>query len=227
MIEPLAPRRPGGHGNGRGRPRDPSVDEAIISAALELLDEHGYAGLSLAEVAHRAGVSRTALYRRWARKSQLVVEAMVSRLPARSLPDTGSIRGDLLAYTQQLAATFSHTPAARVLPGLVAAIATDPSLAASYRELLVQPLRQQVRAALARGIARGELNEDTDVEFLLDSLAGPLYVRLLITGDPPDSNYPRAAVDLVLARYGASQMSGTTPTIPSATRPRKSRKDSS
>jgi AcrR family transcriptional regulator len=205
MNELLAPRRPGGHGSGRGRPRDTDVDEAMIAATLELLDEHGYAGLTLAEVAKRAGVSRTALYRRWADKSQLVVEAMVSRLPTRSLPDTGSIRGDLLAYTRQLAATFSHTPAARVLPGLVAAMATDPSLAASYRTLLVQPLRQQVRAAITRGIARGELNEDTDVGFILDAVAGPLYVRLLITGDPPDTSYPRAAVDLVLARYGANR----------------------
>jgi AcrR family transcriptional regulator len=226
VTEPLAPRRLGGHGNRRGRPRDPSVDEAIILATLDLLDERGYVGLSLAEVANRAGVSRTALYRRWSHKSHLVVEAMVSRLPARGLPDTGSTRGDLLAYTQQLAATFSHTPAARVLPGLVAAIATDPSLATSYRELLVQPLRQQVRAAVTRGIARGELNEDTDVEFLLDALAGPLYVRLLITGDPPDSNYPSAAVDLVVARYGR-QVSSTTPTIPAAPHRRKSRKDSS
>jgi AcrR family transcriptional regulator len=220
MKEPLAPRRPGGHGNGRGRPRDPSIDEAIISATLELLDEHGYAGLTLAEVANRAGVSRTALYRRWARKSQLVVEAMVSRLPARGLPDTGSTRGDLLAYTQQLAATFSHTPAARVLPGLVAAMATDPSLAASYRELLVQPLRQQVRAAVARAIARGEVHEDTDPEFVIDALAGPLYVRLLITGDPLDPNYPSAAVDLVLARYGTSHMSSNTNTTPAAPRHR-------
>jgi AcrR family transcriptional regulator len=220
MKEPLAPRRPGGHGNGRGRPRDPSIDEAIISATLELLNEHGYAGLTLAEVANRAGVSRTALYRRWARKSQLVVEAMVSRLPARGLPDTGSTRGDLLAYTQQLAATFSHTPAARVLPGLVAAMATDPSLAASYRELLVQPLRQQVRAAVARGIARGEVHEDTDPEFVIDALAGPLYVRLLITGDPLDPNYPSAAVDLVLARYGTSHMSSNTNTTPAAPRHR-------
>ena len=205
MSESLAPRRPGGRGSARGRPRDPGVDEAIILATLELLDERGYVGLSLAEVALRAGVSRTALYRRWDSKAQLVVEAMVSRMPAAGLPDTGSIRGDLLAYTRQLAATFRGTPAAHVLPGLVAAIATDPVLAASYREMLVQPLRQQVRAAVTRGIARGELIQDTDVEFILDALSGPLYVRLLITGDPPDTSYPRAAVDLVLARYGANR----------------------
>ena len=226
MNELLAPRRPGGHGSGRGRPRDTDVDEAMIAATLELLDEHGYAGLTLAEVAKRAGVSRAALYRRWADKSQLVVEAMVSRLPTTSLPDTGSIRGDLLAYARQLAATFSHTPAARVLPGLVAAMATDPSLADSYRQLLVQPLRQQVRAAIARGITRGELNEDTDGEFILDAVAGPLYVRLLITGDPLDPQYPRAAVDLVLARYGSSRTSSTAQT-PVAPRRRSSLKGSS
>ena len=74
MSESLAPRRPGGRGSARGRPRDPGVDEAIILATLELLDERGYVGLSLAEVALRAGVSRTALYRRWDSKAQLVVD---------------------------------------------------------------------------------------------------------------------------------------------------------
>ncbi|WP_407341938.1 TetR/AcrR family transcriptional regulator [Pengzhenrongella phosphoraccumulans] len=196
-----AVRRPGGGGSDRGRPRDPAVDEAIIMATLELLAERGYADLTLAAVARRAGVSTPALYRRWSDKAQLVVEAMVSRQPTTPLPDTGTTRGDLLAFTDQLLTTFTHTPAGGVLPGLVAAVAADPMLAASYRELLVEPLRRRMRAAVVRGIGRGDLRDDTDVEFALDALVGPLYVRLLITGAPIDPDYSHAAVDLVLARY--------------------------
>jgi AcrR family transcriptional regulator len=201
------------------------VDEAIISATLELLAERGYGELSLAEVARRAAVGKPALYRRWADKSQLVVEAMASRqssLLESSLTDTtdtGNIAGDLLAYAEHLAATFAQTPAGHVLPGLVAAIAADPAMAASYRDLLVRPLRERARAAVVRAVARGDLAGDTDVEFVLDALAGPLYVRLLITGEPIDPAYPRAVVDLVLARYATTRPSGAaavmaTPQVP-------------
>jgi len=96
------------------------------------------------------------------------------------------------------------TPFGRVLPGLVAEMAADASLAASYRDLIIKPNQLQWRAAVERGIASGELSPDTDVDLVLNTLAGPLYFSLLITGDPIDPDYARAAVDLVLARYGAA-----------------------
>src|SRR6185503_11853796 len=98
----VAPRRPGGHGSDRGRPRDLAKDEAILVATIKLLSEVGYTRLTVAEVARRAGVSKPAIYRRWAQKSQLVVEAMVTQMPTRVPPDTGSTSGDLLALTEQL-----------------------------------------------------------------------------------------------------------------------------
>ena len=202
------------------------MDEAILVATLGLLAERGYADLTVADVARRAGVSKPALYRRWSDKAQLVVEAMVSRLPQSALPDTGSTRGDLVTFTDQLVATFTRTPAGNVLPGLVAAIAADPELAASYRELLVGPLRRRMRAAILRGIDRGDLLRTTDVEFALDALAGPLYVRLLITGASIDPAYSRDAVDLVLARYGATGTPHTTTTtVAAASGRRPTRKD--
>jgi AcrR family transcriptional regulator len=198
----VAPRRPGGHGSDRGRPRDVGMDGAILVAAIQLLSEVGYAGLSVAEVARRAGVSKPAIYRRWAQKSQLIVEAMVTQMPQRVPPDTGSTAGDLLALTNQLLTTLTKTPLGLVLPGLVAEMAADPDLAASYRGLVIEPTRMLWRAAVQAGIARGDLVADTDVELVLDVLAGPLYVRVLITGDTIDPDFARAGVDLVLARYG-------------------------
>jgi AcrR family transcriptional regulator len=202
---PVAPRRPGGYGSDRGRPRDLAMDGAILLAAIQLLAEVGYARVTVAEVARRAGVSKPAIYRRWSEKSQLIVEAMVTQMPTRLPPDTGSTAGDLLAVTQQLRTTLTKTPLGRVLPGLVAEMAADPVMAASYRELIIRPTRMLWRAAVEAGIARGDLVADTDVELVLDVLAGPMYVRVLITGDPIEPDYARAGVDLVLARYGTRE----------------------
>jgi len=200
----LAPRRPGGRGSDRGRPRDPDMDQTILRATVELLSEVGYVGLTVADVARRAGVSKPAIYRRWSQKSQLVVEAMVTQMRPGKDNESGSAASDLLALTEQLLSLLTLTPFGRVLPGLVAEMAADPALAASYRDLIIKPNQLQWRAAVERGIASGELSPDTDVDLVLNTLAGPLYFSLLITGDPIDPDYARAAVDLVLARYGAA-----------------------
>jgi len=198
----MAPRRPGGRGGDVGRPRDPGTDRSILRATIELLAEVGYARLTVAEVARRAGVSKPAIYRRWSQKSQLVVEAMVTQMrPARSSA-TGSAAGDLLFLTEQLIDILTRTPLGRVLPGLVAEMAADPVLATSYRELIIEPNQLDWRAAIERGIASGELAADTGTDFVLNSLAGPLYFSLLITGAPIEPGYARAAVDLVFARFG-------------------------
>ena len=199
----LAPRRPGGRGSDRGRPRDPDMDHTILRATVELLGEDGYVSVTVAEVARRAGVSKPAIYRRWSQKSQLVVEATVTQMRPGKENDSGSAAGDLLALTEQLISVLTRTSLGRVLPGLVAEMAVDPALATSYRDLIIKPNQSQWRAAVECGIARGELSTETDVNFVLDNLAGPLYFCLLITGEPIDAGYARAAVDLVLARYGA------------------------
>jgi len=200
----LAPRRPGGRGSDRGRPRDPDMDQAILRATVELLSEVGYVQVTVAEVARRAGVSKPAIYRRWSQKSQLAVEAMVTQMRPGKDNDSGSAAGDLLALTEQLIAALTYTPLGRVLPGLVAELAADPVLAASYRDLVIKPNQAQWRAAIERGITRGELSNQTDVDFVLNTLVGPLYFSLLITGEPIDPGYARTAVDLVFARYGAA-----------------------
>lgn len=179
------------------------MDEAILMATIRLLSDVGYARVTVAEVARTAGVSKPAIYRRWACKSQLVVEAMVTQMPMRVPPDTGGVAGDLLALTGQLMTTLTKTPLGRVLPGLVAEMAADPALAASYRGLIIEPTRALWRAAVEAGIARGELAADTDVDLVIDALAGPMYVRILITGQTIEPGYARAGVDLVLARYGS------------------------
>ena len=201
---PMAPRRPGGRGSDVGRPRDPGMDRSILAATIELLAEVGYVRLSVADVARRAGVSKPAIYRRWAQKSQLVVEAMVTQMRPTRNSETGSAADDLLFLTEQLIDILTRTPLGRVLPGLVAEMATDPELATSYRDLIIGPNQLEWRAAVGRGIASGEFSVDTDIDFVLNALAGPLYFSLLITGAPIEAGYARSAVDLVLARFGTA-----------------------
>ena len=196
----MAPRRPGGRGSDIGRPRDPDMDQAILRATIELLSEVGYVRVSVAEVARRAGVSKPAIYRRWSQKSQLVVEAMVTQMRPGNAHDSGSAADDLIALTDQLIDLLTLTPLGRVLPGLVAEMAADPVLAASYRNLIIKPNVRHWRTAIERGIASGELAGDTDVDFVINALVGPLYFSLLITGEPIAAGYARAAVNLVFAR---------------------------
>ncbi|TFB98754.1 TetR/AcrR family transcriptional regulator [Cryobacterium sp. HLT2-28] len=197
----MAPRRTGGRGSDIGRPRDPDMDQAILRATIALLSEVGYVRVTVAEVARRAGVSKPAIYRRWSQKSQLVVEAMVTQMLPGKDNDSGTAADDLVALTDHLIDVLTRTPLGRVLPGLVAEMAADPVLAASYRNLIIKPNLRHWRAAIARGIASGELSVDTDVDFVLNALVGPLYFSLLITGEPIAAGYARAGVNLVLAPY--------------------------
>jgi len=207
-VNETAAHSQSGLGQQRGRPRDPDVDAAILAATLGLLAEVGYAGFTIAEVARRARVGKPTVYRRWAQKSQLVVEAMATQMPGETGVRIGSVAEQLLDYATRLSVTLTQTPLGRVLPGLVAEMATDPQLAASYRSLIIEPTRRRWREAVERGIQTAELLPDTDVEFVLDALAGPLYVRLLITGAPANPDAPRLAVQLVLARYGMAPAQG-------------------
>jgi AcrR family transcriptional regulator len=212
MTQHTIPVRPiEGSGRDRGRPRNPDVDDAIVQAALVVLAEVGYVGFTIAEVARRAGVGKPTVYRRWSHRSELVVEAMRSQMPGETGTPDGSVAEQLLDYTSRLWASLNTTPLGRVLPGLVAEMATDPALAANYRSLIIEPTRRLWRNAVERGIAAGALQAETDVDFVLDALAGPLYLPVLITGAPANPDAPRLAVQLVLARYGVVRSGASAP----------------
>lgn len=184
------------------------MDGAILEAATTLLSEVGYAGLTVAEVARRAGVSKPAIYRRWAQKSQLVVEAMVTQLRVGAAPDTGNTVDDLIELAGQLIVALTQTPLAGVLPGLVAEMAADPALAESYRELVIRRTQGVWQTVVERSIARGDLIAETDVGLVIDVLSGPLYTRVLVSGAPIEPGYAAAVTALIMARYS------TKPTAP-------------
>ncbi|MER7506327.1 TetR/AcrR family transcriptional regulator [Nonomuraea pusilla] len=195
----------------RGRPRRAEIDARVIEVATELLLRRGYGGLSPDEVAERAGIAKTTLYRRWPTKDHLAF-AVVARLQDDDeITDTGDIRRDLPAYLEKIAAGLERMRRAGRDPGdtgdtgpgpgsvadLLAAAARQPEVGELVREMYARR-NTLARALLERARDRGELRPDLDVEALFDQLAGALYYRVLVTGLPVDRAYAERLTDTAL-----------------------------
>lgn len=189
---------------GTGRPRDPRIDRAIIAATLDLIAEQGVEAFRTEDVASRAGVGKGAIYRRFPSRGELVVAAVAALVDEQIVvPDTGSTRSDLHAVMQEAVALYSGSLPGRLMPNLVSAMARSPELAEAVRKGFLASRRTALVEVLRRGIDRGDLRHDLDVEFALDVLGGPLFYRLLITGGPLDQRLVESVVDLMLGGFAA------------------------
>lgn len=196
---------------GPGRPRDARHDQAILEATLELLQEHGYRGVTIEGVAARAGVGRPTIYRRWPSKPAIVVAALVqSARLAVPVMDTGSLRRDLIAFQRHQVELMNAPEARRVTAGLIADLADDPELADTYVSQYLAPRRATVWQVLQRGVDRGELDADVDFAFVYDLLVGPLFMRAVVWGQPLEPDAAEKTVDVILAAFATSP--GRSPT---------------
>jgi AcrR family transcriptional regulator len=185
-----------------GRPRDAHRDEAILAAAIAILNAEGYAGLTIEGVAARAGVGRPTIYRRWASKPALVVAALAdsTRIAVPDV-DTGSLRRDLVAMQRRQIALMNSPESRRITAGLVADLATDPELAHMYVGEYLAPRRAVVFRVLQRGVDRGELHPEADFAFVHDLLVGPLFMRAVVWGESLADDAAERTVDVVLAAF--------------------------
>jgi AcrR family transcriptional regulator len=199
------PRAPMAEPGGRGRPRSEEADRAILAAATELLAERGLGGMSMEEVAARAGVGKATIYRRWPSRGALALDAFLAEFQAQQpLPDTGTLRGDLLAALRGWIRSVTRTPAGRMLAGLIAEAQRDPALAAAWRHRVIEPLRARNTVLLDRAIERGEIPAGTDKDVVLDMLFGAAYHRLLNGHRPLTDQFARQVVDLIVAGVSAA-----------------------
>jgi AcrR family transcriptional regulator len=182
---------------GPGRPRRRGTDRAILNAALELVAERGYDGLTMEGIAARAGVAKTTVYRRWRSRDEVLEAASEKFVTEIGVPDTGTIRGDLIELLQSAIRVYSGLPG-RVMPGLVSAMARHPSLARRVRDGFLASRRDALRTVVERGIRRNELRPQIDIELTLDLLGGPLMYRLLVTGQAVDAETAVGLVDTLL-----------------------------
>jgi AcrR family transcriptional regulator len=183
----------------RGRPRSAEADRAILNAAVDLLAERGLAAMSIEEVAARAGVGKATIYRRWSSKGLLALDAFVTSFQEQQpLPDTGTLRGDLIAALTAWVRAVTGTSMGAMLTGLIAEAQHDPSLRAVWRERVLEPLRSQHRIMLDRAIARGEIPATVDQEAVLDLFFGAAQHRLLLDHLPLTDDFIREVVDMIL-----------------------------
>jgi AcrR family transcriptional regulator len=189
----------GGGGGQRGRPRSTEADRAILAATLDLLATRGLAAMSIEEVAARAGVGKATIYRRWPSKGLLALDAFVTSFQAEQpLPDTGTLRGDLIAALTLWVRAVTQTSAGPMLTGLIAEAQHDPSLRAAWRERVLEPLRVQHRVMLDRAVARGEIPAAVDQEVVLDLFFGAAQHRLLLGHLPLTDEFIEEVVDVIL-----------------------------
>lgn len=165
----------------RGRPRSADADQTILAATLELAGEVGINGMSMDVLADRAGVSKATIYRRWESKEQLVLDALRSAMGPLDDVDTGSLAGDLEAYLVELGERMERGRMSDVLPHLIEVACHDEGIRARLDDY-VQYRRAPMIAMLQRGLDRGELPADADVDVICDVLLGPFVYRRLLTG---------------------------------------------
>ena len=181
----------------RGRPRDPSRDEAIIDASIELLVRDGYDRLSMEAVASEAGVGKATVYRRWSSKAELVVDAMAMLKPSVDTIDTGSLDGDL-----ELMVSVSCSPHSRrlfqVLVSICSALPREPELLEAFRTRFTEPRIARISGILERARVRGELGPDIDIAMAASLLPSLMLQRALTTGEPAGRTYAEQVVGSVL-----------------------------
>ena len=181
-----------------GRPRDPRRDEAIRDAALTLLSEIGYERMTVDAIAAAAGVSKPTLYRRWPGKQELVADALRCHPHIRATaPDTGSLRGDLIAMVRQCA--DQQLESAQVAAGLASRLRDSAELAQLIREHAIEAVRRRILALLDRAIARGELPAGAAISPLFADVAPSLiHARVLWSVEPVDDAFVAELVDRIL-----------------------------
>jgi AcrR family transcriptional regulator len=192
QAEDAAPhRRP-------GRPRSEQADRAILDAALSLFAESGPEGLCIEKVAARAGVGKATIYRRWPGKEDLLLDALAGLKAPLPVPKGKSVRSDLVALLDAMCKESGDPRRARQFALLQGEGLRYPRLMARYMETMVEPRREVVRSVLRRGVATGELRQETDVEAALFMLSGAVLARGRCGQEPVEDGYARRVVDELL-----------------------------
>ncbi|WP_406306727.1 TetR/AcrR family transcriptional regulator [Streptomyces sp. NBC_00885] len=188
-------------GNALFRPR---ITSAITEAVLEELAAHGYARLAMEAVARRAGVGKSALYRRWPSKQDMVIAVLSEfSVPLADVPEGVSLREDLESVLQALHDWLTDPHVATILPDLTAEAVRNPALAEAIRTTIGEPRRALGTAVLLRAVERGELPADLELELALDLLAAPVYWRLSVRHAQLEPDYFDRLVEHLLRALDA------------------------
>nr|WP_189547211.1 TetR/AcrR family transcriptional regulator [Streptomyces gelaticus] len=194
-----------------GRPRSAAADEAILEATRASLVDLGWSKLTMSDVAARAGVAKTTLYRRWAGKNELVVDAVAVLFDELEMPDLGSLSADVQAMVLQFAALLERPETRTALMAVVAESTRDEALRTRIRDSIVDRQKRLVLQGRQRAQERGELPVEADEEaasatadLIFDVIAGAVVHRTLVSAEPVDADWAGRFTALLLAGLEAA-----------------------
>jgi AcrR family transcriptional regulator len=190
--------RPGG--------RSARVRAAVLHAAFDELGEKGYEGFSMEAVARRSGVHKTTVYRRWPSREALVMDALDSRSDRHSpIAATGSLAADLRAFAEDVFAKLSSPHGKAMLKSLVAAVDQSPEILEKVQNFWRERLDAGA-ALVVKGIDKGDLPPDTNVDLVIEGLLAPIYLRVLLSAKSVDEAFLEQFIELLLdgARHRAA-----------------------
>jgi AcrR family transcriptional regulator len=182
--------------------RSARVRDAVLGAALQAMAEHGLGGVTISEIARGAGVHASSIQRRWGTRENVMLDALLTysqeKLP---IPDTGALRGDLVAFGRSIAG-YLTTPLGQAVARTMAATDDDPTLAAG-RARFWQSRYDTARVIIDRAVDRAEVAADTDPELALELLVAPLHFRKLLTRQTVDDDFVDHLVDALMRGFAS------------------------
>ena len=190
----------------RGRPRSMECHGAILDSVLELMQKEGYNAITIEGVARHAGVGKQTIYRWWGSRAELILEAFANHaadlVPA---PDRGTLREDLEEFITAGFKRLSRDYGA-IMRGLMADAVLDPDFNKILREAFIFKRRAATRVILERGVKRGEIAKQADLELMTDMLFGPIWFRLLVQHAKLDAGFARQLVEAVIGAFAPKRV---------------------
>lgn len=171
---------------------------AILQATMEMLSQEGYHTMTIEAIAARAGVGKKTIYRWWPSKAAVVLEALTTYTEAHvPFSDTGSLEGDLQVYFEHSFPDLQEK-LGTALHGLAAEAQLNPEFAHEFQRMFIVPRRETLIALLQRGVQRGEIAPDTNLDVLVDLIYGAKWYRPLLHPAPLDEAFTREIVELIM-----------------------------
>ncbi len=169
----------------------------ILTATLEVLGDVGYDRLTMDAVAAKAKASKATLYRRWNTKVALVIDAIVAHKGSPHVPDTGSLRGDLLASSCG-SGGFTDPKPIGLMGSIMTAINRDADFAEAWRREFIEPKVAESRLMYERAQARGEIRADLDIDLIASAFAGIILHRIFVLGEPASPEIITTVIDQIV-----------------------------
>jgi len=186
----------------RGGPRKRDL---VLRTVVDELAVTTYAQLTVERIAEASGVHKTTLYRWWSGKPELVADALATLMDTGPVPDTGSTRRDLVEWLTGTARNYAGSPLGVAMPALISDLARTPEGLAAFRVAFLAERRANCAEVIERGVGRGDLPADLDVDLFMDTLAGAVFYRQVVTGGRVDADTAERVVDLLLPVAGGAR----------------------